>query len=188
VQVTHEEIARAKAEGDANNDWRLTQRLLARRGVEVDLAEVTARFERLYQGRAGEPGLCQSETLIPDPGALRALASRVPLGVVTGRPRRDCDAFLERFWIADLFPVRVCMEDAPAKPDPAPVSLALCRLGVGSAWMVGDTLDDAVAARAAGVVPIGFLPPKSADSGPALDRAGVALMLESLDTLGELLP
>ena len=42
------------------------------------------------------------------------------------------------------------MEDAPPKPDPQPVRLALARLGVERAWLVGDTPDDMRAARAAG--------------------------------------
>ncbi len=42
------------------------------------------------------------------------------------------------------------MEDATPKPDPAPVRLALERLGVATAWMLGDTPDDLAAARGAG--------------------------------------
>jgi len=82
------------------------------------------------------------------------------------------------------------MEDATAKPDPAPVLLALSRLGVSNAWMVGDTPDDILAARAAGVVPLGVLAP--GDTNPrtaaALESAGVARTLSSLSALEDLIP
>ena len=51
------EVAAAKREGSCNNDWILTHRLLARRGKNPTLAEVTAVFEDLYQGTAEKAGL-----------------------------------------------------------------------------------------------------------------------------------
>lgn len=191
--VTPSDIVAAKAEGDANNDWVLTRRLLARRGIDVSLADVTARFEALYRGMNGEPGLAQAEQLIPAREVLERLAARVPLAIVTGRPRRDCELFLARFGLKALFRAVVCMEDAPAKPDPAAVRLAMERLGVEAAWMVGDTPDDIVAARRAGVVPIGILPPggvgdERIDMADAIERSGSARLLESLEDLEEMLP
>ncbi len=47
------------------------------------------------------------------------------------------------------------MDDAPAKPSPEPVLLALKKLNVTRALMVGDTPDDIRAATGAGVVGIG---------------------------------
>ncbi len=191
VRLTPKDIEGAKAEGNANNDWVLTHRLLDRRGVRASLSEVTARFESLYHGTEGTPGLCESERLIPGRDLLERLAARLPLALVTGRPRADCDRFLERFGLRDLFRAVVCMEDAPLKPDPAPVRLALNALGINSAWMIGDTPDDISAARSAGVVPIGIPPPAIAPDGTtrvALTRAGAARVLESLTELESLLP
>ncbi len=191
VDVTAAEISRAKALGDANNDWVLTHRLVAARGVNASLNDVTARFESIYQGTTGQPGLRETETLIPDVAMLARLAARngLKVGIVTGRPRADCERFLRRFGIADLFPMCVCMEDAAAKPNPAPVRLALELLGVRSAWLVGDTPDDVVAARAAGVVPVGIGAPGDAgDAASTLTRAGAAIVLSSLEQLEMLLP
>lgn len=50
---------------------------------------------------------------------------------------------------------KVCMEDAPAKPSPEPVLMALKKLNVKRALMIGDTPDDIRAASGAGVVGIG---------------------------------
>ncbi len=191
VDLTAAEISRAKSLGDANNDWVLTHRLVASRGANTTLADITARFESIYQGTQGQLGLRESETLIPDRAILARLAARsgLRLGIVTGRPRTDCERFLRRFGIADLFQAIVCMEDATAKPDPAPVRLALDLLDVKSAWLVGDTPDDIVAARAAAVVPLGI--PAPGDTGNAaatLMSTGAAIVLTSLAQLETLLP
>ena len=93
------------------------------------------------------------------------------MAIVTGRPREEALEFLERFSLQSLFSVIVAMEDTPKpKPDPAPVRLAVEKLQkicdptltVEECVMVGDTVDDALSARAAGVsahmvlTPVGF--------------------------------
>ena len=190
VAITQEEIQRVKDAGDANNDWIVTHRLLSQRGIDVSLEEVTARFQRLYLGVGGNPGLRDKETLIPSIQLLRKLAERFRLGIVTGRPRGEAEWFLEKFGIADLFPVRVCMEDAPAKPSPEPVRIAMESLGARSCWMIGDTPDDIVASRIAGVVPIGISAPglDAVAAKRSLTASGAAAVLVSLDELKEILP
>ena len=117
-------------------------------------------------------------------------AARVPLGIVTGRPREDAENFLRRRGIGDLFSVLVCLEDGPGKPDPAPVNLALRILEVERAWMVGDTVNDIAAARAASVLPLGVVPPGESlpDYPLYLTAAGAGRVLTSLGVLEEVLP
>ncbi len=188
VDATPEAVAAIKRAGDANNDWVVTHRLVAAAGGRATFDEIKARFEALYQGAPGRPGLRETEGLLADRALLERLAARRPLGVVTGRPRRDALAFLERFGLAGLFRATVTMEDAPAKPSPAPVRLCLERLGVERAWLVGDTPDDVRAARAAGVVPLGVVAP--GDERPATEAAlfaaGAARVLDSLEDLARL--
>jgi imidazoleglycerol-phosphate dehydratase len=164
VKVTQEDISREKAKGNANNDWLLTQRLLASQGVTASLEDVTAKFEELYQGTATTEGLWAKERLIVPHGLIAEIGRRCPLGlaVVTGRPRKDCDKFLETHGLAHFFRVCVCMEDGPPKPDPFPVSQACTLLGVEpqDTLMIGDTVDDIRAALAAGSIPIGVLTPE----------------------------
>jgi len=88
-----------------------------------------------------------------------------------------------------VFSTVVTMEDAPSKPDPEPVRLAISRLGARHAWMVGDTPDDLRAARAAGVLP-GGVPAPGDDSETAravLLSAGAAFVLDTPDRLQEVL-
>ena len=146
-----------KLKGNANNDWVLSQRILADRGIEVSLEEVTATFEALYTE------LCKLETLIPAVGVVAELHRRCGgrVAVVTGRPRRDCDVFLTRFDLAKYVSCSVCMEDGVPKPAPDIVLAACAQLKVdpADAIMVGDTVDDVIAAVAAGSRAVGTLLP-----------------------------
>lgn len=189
VEISPEDVAGAKAEGDATNDWELTRRLLADRGVEVHLDEVTEKFEALYQGTDDLPGLRRFESLRFDREALERLAEKRPLAVVTGRPRSDAERFLEEQGIAGLFSAVVCMEDGPSKPDPAPVQFAMEQLGVNTAWMIGDTPDDMRAARGAGVLPVGLLAVGDVSSSinEALMAAGAAMIIDDPNDLEEML-
>ena len=168
--ITFEDITEAKAGGDANNDWELTRRLLALRGVDVPLEEVTRVFEDFYQGVEGTPGMKTRETLLVEPRMLERWAGVCKLGVVTGRPRFDAEWFLEYHGIRHLFGVVVTMDDGPLKPDPLPVKMALEKLGVKDGWMVGDTPDDMRSAVAAGIEAIGVIAP--ADD-PEIARAAL---------------
>lgn len=190
VTLTREQIASAKAQGDANNDWVLTRRLLAAHGVEAGLPEVTRRFEVIYQGTPAAPGLRVSERLLMDRAAIASLAARYPLAIVTGRPRGDAVVFLDQHGLMGFFKTLVCMEDAALKPDPAPVRLALARLGVNAAWMLGDTVDDLRAARGAGVVPIGVVAPGDdpAWASATLLGAGAGVVLNHTASILEILP
>ena len=190
VEVTREELATMVLAGDANNDWVLTQRILAGRSVEASLDAVTEAYQEVYLGTSTSPGLRESERLLVARDVLSSLADRLPLAIVTGRPREEAEWFLEREGLTALFQAVVCMEDGPLKPDPAPVRTASSRLGVERAWMIGDTPDDIRAAAGAGAVPIGVVAPgpDPAASAVALREAGAATILAAVDDLMELLP
>lgn len=178
ARIDAEMVRSEKAAGNANDDWSLTQRLMARVGVIRTFDEVRDRFEEIYQGADGRPGLRERESLLVPREVLGAIADRAQLAIVTGRPRADAERFLSRFGIADLFRAVVVREDARLKPDPEPVLVALRRLGVTSAWMLGDTVDDIRAARGAEVVPIGVQAPAECGEG-ALRSAGASIVLEN---------
>ena len=201
ASVTFDDIEQHKLAGNANNDWQLTHRLIHSKKADATatLDQVTQVFEDFYQGIDGRPGLYLLETLLTPRGLLEELNKRLPKGmaIVTGRPRKDCDKFLKMYNVEHLFPVRICMEDGPPKPSSIPVELALARLGVvaSAAAMVGDTVDDVVAAVSAQTIAFGVLTPiahakaivQQSDSPlvEVLERAGASSVL--LPGLGELL-
>ncbi len=181
VEVGRELIGAVKAGGSANDDWAVTHGVLAGAGVEVSLAEVTGRFEQIYQGTEDAPGLRRRETLIPGPGLLEGLARSFRLGVVTGRPRADAERFLRDHGVRGCFSSVVCREDGPLKPDPAPVRIALEQLEARTAWMLGDTPDDVSAAVGAGVVPVGVVPPGGGETVRAALQAAGAVRIVNAD-------
>ena len=187
VEAGRDLIEAVKAAGQANDDWAVTHGVLADAGVEVSLPEVTARFEELYQGTDDEPGLRRHETLIPSRELLAGLAGRFKLGIVTGRPRGDAERFLREQGVRGLFGAVVCREDAPLKPDPAPVRVALEQLEARTAWMLGDTPDDVRAAVGAGAVPVGVAGRGGGGTAwTALEEAGAARIVKADTDFGGL--
>lgn len=189
VQFERRDLEQAVMAGNANNDWILSQRILSDHGIHIEFDDLYERYQSFYLGTADAPGLRESETLLVERSVLEAISDRLPLAVVTGRPRAEAEWFLDRVGIAGLFRTTVCLEDGPNKPDPAPVLLALERLGVDRAWMIGDTPDDVRAALAAGVLPLGIVAPVAdkALSIAALKKAGAAIVLENIESVLSLL-
>jgi HAD superfamily hydrolase (TIGR01548 family) len=174
--VSYETISDWKARGGCNNDWKLSLDLIhdspdGQRGLTLD--QVTETFEKFYQGEGETKGFCDTETLIPSRETLEQLAKRSvggKLGIVTGRPRKDCEKFLKLHNIDHLVSVRVCMEDGPPKPDPFPVQKACEMLGIEtspSVILVGDTPDDIRSAIAAGCSGVGVATPEAAAEAEA---------------------
>ena len=98
---------------------------------------------------------------------------------------------LDELGLAPLFAVAVdSARLGRAKPDPAPVRLALERLGVRRAWLIGDTPDDVRCAKQADVLPLGVVAPGDDRSlaAAALRDAGAACVCDRLSDLLELLP
>lgn len=195
VEVTAEDVESIKAAGDANDDWEVSRRLLADRGVDVPIATVVERFQSRYLGEADRPGLRETESCPLDPAALAAAVRGRPIGIVTGRPRAEAEWFLARSGLDRVVTALVAREDAPLKPDPTGVLRALDRLDAGSAWFFGDTVDDVVAARAVRdrcVIPIGVRPPgtdptRAAGLEATLFRAGAARVIDAGPPIIELL-
>mmetsp|Transcript_5531 Transcript_5531/g.6420 ORF Transcript_5531/g.6420 Transcript_5531/m.6420 type:complete len:839 (-) Transcript_5531:634-3150(-) len=186
VEVSQNDINDAKQKGNANDDWKLTQRLLEEKGVKKTLNEVTEKFQEFYLGTETQIGLRELESLIPSQGLLLELRKRCKIGmaIVTGRPRDEAIFFLEQHGLLSLFvdgngdPVMVCMNETASKPSPEPVLKALQLLGVSDpskALMLGDTPDDIKAGKSAGTHAFGVITPGNSGDGEmaqALTAAG----------------
>ena len=131
----------------------LVRRCLAESG-SAEAAEVDAAvdvFRRHY-------AVVNGERTVIYPGVVEALAAfeaaGVPMACVTNKPAAFTAPLLERMGIAGFFGATVSGDTLPdKKPHPAPLLHACERLGVavGEALMVGDSANDAEAARAAGM-------------------------------------
>jgi HAD superfamily hydrolase (TIGR01509 family) len=116
--------------------------------------------------------------------AIRALHRDFLLGIVTGGSGGRVRKQLRDFKLTDYFSACVCSEDAPRrKPHPAPLKLALKRLGAKAEECVyiGDAPEDIEMARRAGVKSIGVLGPFP--TAESVRAAKPDLMLSSISDL-----
>jgi HAD superfamily phosphatase len=148
--VTRERIQEYKNQGGWNDDWKLSHHMVTEAGIDVPFDYVKEHFQKLFLG-----GLIERERWIAKPGTLERLAEQFQLAVFTGRPRVEAGITLSRFAGGVTFDPIVAMEDVVAhKPDPE----GLLRIE-NRAYYVGDTVDDARAARAAKLPFIGITAP-----------------------------
>ncbi len=158
VRPTRELIQQYKLAGGWNNDWKLSHRLIQEAGLAVTYEEVVARFDRLFMGANGSgDGLIVRERWIAEPGLFERLAENYRLAIFTGRHAYELEATLRRLGFEARFDPCVT-HDADFPPKPAPQGLqhisGLCR---GEQLIyVGDTIDDARCARAAGARFVGI--------------------------------
>jgi HAD superfamily phosphatase len=148
--VKRSDIQELKNQGGWNDDWKLSHHMITRAGFDVPFEYVKEHFQKLFLG-----GLMERERWIARPGTLEKLAEAYQLAVFTGRPREEAFLSLKRFAPELIFDPIIAMEDVVAhKPDPE----GLLRIE-NPAFYVGDTVDDARAAKAAKVPFIGIAAP-----------------------------
>jgi HAD superfamily phosphatase len=154
--IQRDSIQDYKNQGGWNNDWALSQKIAADLGVTVPYDTVVDYFNQIFIGTNGN-GLIQREQWFPKPGLLERLGERFGLAIFTGRLQYEAEITLKRFAPDCSFDPLLCAEHV-TKPKPAPDGLFyIQRLNPSrKLWYVGDTVDDARSARAAGVPFIGI--------------------------------
>ena len=139
----------------------LVERALARHGApDVDRDDAVARFERHYAAIVGTEARLFNGVR---EGLERLRDARIPMAVVTNKPRAFTLKLLERLGVAQFFDAIVAGDDGVRAKPAGDMLVAACRaLGVpvAQALMVGDSDNDVQAARAAGCrvwcVPYGY--------------------------------
>jgi len=188
-EVSLAEIQEFKDRGGYNNDWDCTEAIIRMHGEQAARTEIIEQFQRLYRGNNFN-GLITNEKWLLHKDVLDKLKADYKLGIVTGRPRAEAEYVLTKFSMKNYFDIVVAMEDVPdekLKPDPFGLNLAMKKLNVRRAAYLGDTVDDIKAARSAGAIPIGVIPPS--DDGGQLyqlfQQHGAKHILGSVNEISE---
>jgi HAD superfamily phosphatase len=186
-EITRELIQDYKNAGGWNNDWALSQKIIADiAGLDIPYDTVVAVFQKIFFG-ANNDGLILRERWIPGDGLLSRLGERFDFGIFTGRLRYEAQFTIDRFapevqWAA------IVADDDVSNSKPAPDGL----LAIGSLrpesrlWYIGDTVDDARSARAAGVPFIGIAHhdnPRHADLVGLLNSENAVAVLDNINEL-----
>lgn len=161
--ITRELVQEYKNRGGFNNDWLLSQTICADLGTQIPYETVIEEFNKLFFGTItdGIPdGLMARERWLPTPGLLESLSRRYQLAIFTGRLRDEATLTLNRFAKAIPFQPLLGADDVVhGKPHPEGLEkIRAAHPGV-ELWYVGDTVDDARSANAAGVPFIGIAAP-----------------------------
>ena len=193
-RITNLVVQRYKNRGGFNDDWALTHAIVSDCGMAVSLMRITEEFQRRYRGDHWNGFINDEPPLIANT-TLEMLRQRgLILGIVTGRPNAEARWTLERLGWQAYFPLLIAREQygRRCKPDPFPLLHALGILQAAGhhirpehAVYIGDTVDDMIAARAAGMWAIGIVPPylDRVEQSALLSERGAHLVLDSLDRM-----
>ena len=175
-------IQQYKNQGGWNNDWELSQKICADLGVAVEYNAVVEYFNHLFL----DEGLIHRERWLPKPGFLESLADRCVLAIFTGRSQLEAGITLERESCSGRFHIVSSDDVAKQKPDPDGLLQIMARHPGKEILYIGDTVDDARSARAAGVNFVGI-----AAGDPELARLlsaeGAVAVLKNINELEDLL-
>jgi HAD superfamily phosphatase len=157
--ITNQEIQDYKNGGGWNDDWKLSHHIVTGAGFGVSFEEVKGYFQSIF---LGEQGLIMRERWVARPGTLERLNERFRFALFTGRPQREARFTLDRFAPRMVFDPIVGMYEVE-RHKPAPEGLLRIQSDCAGSklFYVGDTVDDARCAKAAGVPFIGIAAPAS---------------------------
>jgi phosphoglycolate phosphatase-like HAD superfamily hydrolase len=120
-------------------------------GYPTNYEEARKAFERFYWGSDGKPGNVRNEKLVVTPKQIARWAQRFELNLFTGRTRQEFSFTFERWPATKYFRTVITMDDARRKPHPEGLQKILGGRDPATALYLGDNIDDALAARDAGV-------------------------------------
>jgi HAD superfamily hydrolase (TIGR01548 family) len=158
-RVTYAELFAWKSKPGYNDDWRMTADWVTSLGRPTSYQEARAAFEKFYWGTNGELGNVRNEKFLVTPRQVERWASRFELNLFTGRTRQEFAFTFDRWPGASRFRTVVTADDVTnPKPHPEGLRKILAQRDPASAVYVGDNIDDALAARDAGVPFFAILP------------------------------
>jgi HAD superfamily phosphatase len=187
---TWAELHQWKRQPGNNDDWMMVSRWATALGVPTTYEEAREAFQPFYWGSNGKPGNVEKEKWLVTPKLVEKWARRRELNLFTGRTRPEFDDSFKRWPAAKYFRTVVTMDDARKKPFPDGLLAILKKRDPKRALYLGDNVDDAVAAEAAGVPFIAILPKNAEDyrhRARKFRELGAAALLERARDLDRLL-
>jgi HAD superfamily hydrolase (TIGR01548 family) len=188
IAIERELIQNYKNQGGWNNDWLLSQKIvLDVSGKDIPYATIVDVFQSHFFGPANN-GLVLRERWLPQNGLLDRLQERNALSIFTGRLRDEAQFTLTRF-VPSLEWSMIVGDDDVTTPKPAPeglLKIAAAHPGSELTYL-GDTVDDARSARAAGVRFIGVAHPRHEGLPDLLRAEGAAAVIQDINEIEEVL-
>lgn len=185
--ISRELVQQYKNRGGFNNDWLLSQTIARDLGADLPFERVVDYFNQIFLG-----GLINRERWIPSNGLLQTLSRNYQLAIFTGRDRKEADITLQRFGAGVVFyPVITTDDVVHGKPHPEGLLKIAERCPGQALWFIGDTVDDARSARAAGVRFIGVAATDSPRRDELLrlfEQEQAFAVVEDINRLPEVLP
>jgi HAD superfamily phosphatase len=158
-RVTWAELYKWKSKPGNNDDWSMVSNWATALGRPTSYEEARDAFQQFYWDHDGRPGNVRREKMLVTPNQVERWAKRFELDLFTGRTRKEFTYTFDRWPGAQHFRIVVTMDDvARKKPYPDGLLKILGGRDPGTALYVGDNVDDALAARAAGVRFLAILP------------------------------
>lgn len=158
-RVTWAELHHWKSKPGNNDDWTMVSKWASALGRPTSYEEARAAFQQFYWGRNGRPGNVSKEKLLVRPAQVARWARRFELDLFTGRTRKEFAYTFEKWPGVRHFRTVITMDDVKRKkPHPDGLLKILRRRDPARALYVGDNVDDALAARAAGVPFVAIVP------------------------------
>ena len=162
-RVGRRELHEWKNRSGFNDDWTLTHAWVNQLGARFSYADVKGQFESFYWADGKRGNVAGERWLLPAK-QLKRLSRRAKLAIFTGRTRAELSHTLERFDVRRYFSSIVTVESiSKPKPDPEGLLQILDGLPASRAIYLGDNVDDALAAQAAGMAFVGVLPRRSVE-------------------------
>jgi len=185
TEPTNDEVQVWKNRGGFNDDWKLSHRMIQELGEEVAFDDVVCRFQQIFLGDDNN-GLILRERWIAAEGLFNRLAQKHTLAIFTGRLGWEACLTLDRFAKGIFDPVVGVDHVSNAKPHPEGLHKIRAAVKHRKAWYLGDTVDDARAASAAGVPFIGIAAPaapRHAELVQLLRDEGAVAVLDDINSL-----
>ena len=188
---TYAELHEWKSKPGFNDDWSMVAAWVTALGKPLTYDQARRAFERFYWGSDGKPGNVSNEKILVSPRQIEKWARRFELNLFTGRTRLEFSFTFDRWPATKYFRTVITMDDARKKPHPDGLHLILGARDPRTALYVGDNIDDALAAREAGVPFLAILTRDGHGDrarGARFAELGALALLRRITELDHLLP